>query len=201
MEQLKAAELQDYFKDDCVSALQQKIQTLEAIDHKTAAIYPILLADRTEILLSLPNEIKRFTIATNWENVTNEVRQFRRKLENRTTREYLPHAQQLYQWLIAPLQTTLNAHKIDTLIMVPDESLRTIPMAALHDGNVFLIEKYAIANTPSLNLTDPKTTFHRERTSTCYRTGQSRSRVSSLTPRYFRTKQYPKNVWWGNLTR
>jgi CHAT domain-containing protein len=29
-------------------------------------------------------------------------------------------------------------------------------MAALHDGEVFLIEKYAIANTPSLNLTDPK---------------------------------------------
>ena len=156
MEQLKAAELQDYFKDDCVSALQQKIQTLEAIDHKTAAIYPILLADRTEILLSLPNKIKRFTIASNWENVTNEVRQFRRKLENRTTREYLPHAQQLYQWLIAPLQTTLNTHNIDTLIIVPDESLRTIPMAALHDGKVFLIEKYAIANTPGLNLTDPK---------------------------------------------
>ncbi len=156
MEQLKAAELQDYFKDDCVAALQQKIQSLETIDRRTAAIYPILLADRTELLLSLPNEIKRFTIATNRVKMTQEVRHFRDKLENRTTREYLPHAKKLYQWLIAPLQTTLEEHKIDTLVMVPDESLRTIPMAALHDGEVFLIEKYAIANTPSLNLTDPK---------------------------------------------
>jgi CHAT domain-containing protein/Tfp pilus assembly protein PilF len=156
MEQLKAAELQDYFKDDCVSALQQKVQPLETIDSKTAAIYPILLADRTEILLSLPDGIKRFTIATNRTELTNEVKHFRRKLENRTTREYLPHAQKLYQWLIAPLQTTLTEYKIDTLIMVPDESLRTIPLAALHDGEAFIIEKYAISNTPGLNLTDPK---------------------------------------------
>ncbi len=156
MEQLKAAELQDYFKDDCVSALQQKLRTLEAIDRRTAAIYPILLDDRTEVLLSLPNGIKRFTIATNRVDITHEVREFRRKLENRTTREYLPHAQKLYQWLIAPLKTVLSEHKIDTLIIVPDESLRTIPMAALHDGEAFLIEKYAIANTPGLNLTDPK---------------------------------------------
>ena len=156
MEQLKAAELQDYFKDDCVSALQQKLQTLEAVDRRTAVIYPILLADRTEILLSLPNEIKRFTIATNRAEMTDEVNHFRRKLENRTTREYLPHAQKIYQWLIAPLQTTLNEHKIDTLVLVPDESLRTIPIAALHDGEDFLIEKYAISNTPGLNLTDPK---------------------------------------------
>ena len=34
IEQLKAAELQDYFKDDCVSALQQKVKSLESIDHQ-----------------------------------------------------------------------------------------------------------------------------------------------------------------------
>ncbi|MEE9345343.1 MAG: CHAT domain-containing protein [Methylococcales bacterium] len=156
MEQLKAAELQDYFKDDCVVSLQKKLRSLETIDQLTAAIYPILLADRTEILLSLPEGIKRFTIPVSRADVTQQVRLFRQNLENRTTREYLPQAQQLYQWLIAPLQSTLNAHQIETLIMVPDEFLRTIPMAALHDGEAFLIEKYAIANTPSLSLTDPK---------------------------------------------
>ncbi len=46
--------------------------------------------------------------------------------------------------------------KIDTLVFVPDGSLRTIPMAALHDGKQFLIAKYALATTPGLTLTDPR---------------------------------------------
>ncbi len=156
IEQLKAAELQDYFKDDCVSALQQKVKALESIDHQTAVVYPILLNDRLEILLSVPDGLKRFTIPANRENMIKEVRLFRQTLENRTTREYLPHAQKLYQWLIAPLQETLSEQKINTLVIVPDEFLRTIPIAALHDGEKFIIEKYAIANTPGLNITDSK---------------------------------------------
>ena len=156
MEQLKAAELEDYFNDDCVSALQQKMQPLDIMGQHTAAIYPILFAERTEILLSLPDGLKRFTIPVSRADITKEVRLFRHNLENRTTREYLLQAQKLYQWLISPLQATLEKQKVNTLILVPEESLRTIPMAALHDGQAFLIEKYAIANTPGLNLIDPK---------------------------------------------
>jgi CHAT domain-containing protein len=37
-----------------------------------------------------------------------------------------------------------------------DGSLRRIPMAALHDGKQYLIEKYNIALSPSLQLIDPK---------------------------------------------
>jgi len=42
------------------------------------------------------------------------------------------------------------------LVFVPDGALRTIPMAALHDGERFLVQQYAIAITPGLNLTDPR---------------------------------------------
>ena len=40
--------------------------------------------------------------------------------------------------------------------MVPDGALRLLPLAALHDGQQFLVEKYALAMTPSLTLTDPR---------------------------------------------
>src|SRR5262249_43245440 len=40
--------------------------------------------------------------------------------------------------------------------VVPDGILRSIPLAALHDGKQFLITKYAVATTPSLSLTDPR---------------------------------------------
>ncbi len=41
-------------------------------------------------------------------------------------------------------------------MFVPDGALRTIPLAALHDGRRFLIRKYALAITPGLELTDPR---------------------------------------------
>src|SRR5688500_2783886 len=114
------------------------------------------MSDRTELLVSLTDELKRLSIPGRAETLTEEVRQFRRKLEKRTTREYLPHAQKLYDWLIRPLEPDLTAFPIDTLVFVPDGALRTIPMAALHDGKQFLVSKYALGITPGLNLTDPR---------------------------------------------
>jgi CHAT domain-containing protein len=88
--------------------------------------------------------------------LTAEVRDFRRALENRSNRDYLPHARKLYTWLIAPIENDLAQAKVDTLVFVPDGPLRTIPMAALNDGKQFLIAKYAVAITPGLDLTDPR---------------------------------------------
>jgi CHAT domain-containing protein len=85
-----------------------------------------------------------------------EAAAFRRKLEKRTTWEFMPHARKLYDWIIRPLEKDLEATKPDTLVFVPDGPLRMIPMTALHDGRQFLINRYPIAITPSLNLADPK---------------------------------------------
>ena len=156
IELFKAAELRDYFRDDCVDTALSKITTLDVVAQTAVVIYPILLADRTELLLSLPSGLKRVSVPVGAEALTEEVRQLRHRLEKRTTREYLPHAQKLYDWLIRPLEADLAASPIDTLVFVPDGALRTIPMTALHDGKQFLIAKYAVAITPSLNLSDPR---------------------------------------------
>jgi CHAT domain-containing protein len=55
-----------------------------------------------------------------------------------------------------PLEPYLKEFNIHMLVFVPDGALRTIPMAALHDGEQFLIQKYAIATTPGLTLTDAR---------------------------------------------
>ena len=89
------------------------------------------------------------------ETLTQEIRDFRRKLEKRTTWEFLPHARKLYDYLIRPYEPDLLSAGIHTLVFVPSGPLRTVPMAALQDGQHFLIEKYATAITPGLNLIDP----------------------------------------------
>jgi len=156
IEAFKAAELQDYFKDDCVEVNQARIQPIDQVASNTAIIYPIVFKDRTDILLSLGGTIKRITIPISEQELTQNIHRFRTLLEKRTTHQYLPHAQTLYTILIQPLEPYLIEFNIHMLVFVPDGALRTIPMAALHDGEQFLIQKYAIATTPGLTLTDAR---------------------------------------------
>jgi CHAT domain-containing protein len=156
-EDLKAAELEDYFQDDCANLLKAKITRIETISATAAVIYIIPLADRTEILVNMPSgRIERVKSPATAAQLEETATAFRFNLEKRTTDEYLEQAEQLYDWLIKPLGPLIDDGKIDTLVFVPDGALRTIPMAALSDGDHFLVEKFAIATTPGLTLMEPK---------------------------------------------
>lgn len=74
----------------------------------------------------------------------------------RTSDAYLKDAQQLYRWLVAPIESELQAQGIDTLMFAMDSGLRLLPVAALHDGKQFLVEKYSTALIPSVNLIDTR---------------------------------------------
>ena len=156
IEAYKTAELRDYFKDDCVDAVRSRLTTFDRLAPNTAVIYPIMFTSRLELLVSLPSGMTRISVPVPAGQLTEQIRMFRRLVEKRTTREYLPHAQQLYEWLIRPLEPALSQQHITTLVFVPDNALRTIPLAALHDGSSFLINKFSIALTPGLTLTDPQ---------------------------------------------
>jgi CHAT domain-containing protein len=157
MELLKTTEVQDYFQDECVAAVRARIRELDdTIVSGTALLYPIALPDRLELLLSLPSGLVRHTVAVDKKTLDKEAQLFRKRLEKRTTRQYMRQALQLYKWLIEPLEKDLQSNAVDTLVLVPDATLRAVPIAALHDGKNFLIARYAIAMTPSLRLTDPR---------------------------------------------
>jgi CHAT domain-containing protein len=156
VEVLKGAELQDYFQDDCVTALRARTTGIDRLASNTVALYPIILENRLELLLSMPDGLRRFTSPVGSAELTREIRSFRLRLEKRTTHQYLPHAQKLYDWLIRPVAAELEKAGIDTLVIVPDGALRTVPLTALHDGKQFLIERYSVATTPGLTLTDPQ---------------------------------------------
>jgi CHAT domain-containing protein len=158
VEFLKTAEVRDYFKDQCLVPLEsQKVTAANAAQSsQTATLYPIVLSDRVELLVAVGNEQYRVTAAISQPTLTAKVRELRRRLETLGTREFFAPAQQIHEWLIRPLEPFLQAHDVDTLIVVPDGPLRTVPFAALHDGKSFLIERYAIATELGLTLMDPK---------------------------------------------
>jgi len=155
-ELLKSAELEDYFQDECVNLLKSKITKIETVSQTAAVVYIIPLPNRTEMLVSLPSGLRRVKSSATDAMLEDVAHQFRVNLEKRTTYEYLAQGKQLYDWLIKPLEPLLAGSKIDTLVFIPDGALRNIPMAALHDGEKYLIEKYAIAVTPGLTLMEPR---------------------------------------------
>jgi CHAT domain-containing protein len=97
--------------------------------------------------------------AANREVLLQTIKELRTQITNphkaRTT-SYKESAQQLYQWLIAPLEADLKSQGINTLVFSMDTGLRAIPLGVLHDGKQFLIEKYSLGLIPSLNLTDTR---------------------------------------------
>jgi CHAT domain-containing protein len=156
VEQFKTAEIREYFGDECVDAARPSTLALERVAADTAIVYPILLRDRTELLVSSPSRLRRFALPIAGSHLEQRITVFRNALEERDPLRHLQHAQQLYTWLIRPIEAELTAQQIRTVVFVPDGALRLLPLAALHDGQRFLIEKYALAIVPGLTITEPR---------------------------------------------
>jgi CHAT domain-containing protein/tetratricopeptide (TPR) repeat protein len=154
IEALQLAELTNYFRQYCVTS-----QTLpiEKIDPTAAVIYPIILEDRIEVILSLPNQPLRhyqtYLPSAKIETVISQMRQSLRRTS--FLQERLIPSQEIYSWLIKPAAEDVTRLGIKTLVFVLDGSLRNISMAALYDGEKYLIEKYKIAIAPSIQLSKP----------------------------------------------
>ena len=156
VDSLRIAELQNYFGNDC--ALRDiTLTTVDVTNPNRHTVYfsSIILDNRTAIIATFPGgKTKVIWNQQNRQAIEQEINEFRRNLE-RFRDNYDPQlGQNIYQWLISPFAQDLEQAEIKTLVFLQDGLLRSIPMAALHDGEKFLIEKYAIATTPSLNLTN-----------------------------------------------
>jgi filamentous hemagglutinin family protein len=80
--------------------------------------------------------------------------QFRRTVQSSTHDSYLRPARQLHTWLIEPIVADLAAAEIHHLTFLLDDGLRSLPVAAFHNGERFLIEDYSLSLMPSMALSD-----------------------------------------------
>lgn len=156
VEKLKAAELRDYFRDECVVDLEARTAPLEKIAGSAAIVYPVVFEDRLELLVSLPSGLQRFPVPVAGSMIDKTLRCFHDELLMWATDDYLDTSVQLYDWLVRPYADQLIKEKVKTLVFVPSGSLSTVPLAALHDGKDFIIDRYALAVTPGVSLIDPK---------------------------------------------
>ncbi|MCC2607873.1 CHAT domain-containing protein [Planctobacterium marinum] len=152
MELLKRSELEDYFDNRCVIETQQQLD-LAAVSDNTAAIYPIMLEDRLEILVSFSDRIVQRTVPVSARQIKENATALATSLRTLAP-EYFSLSAYFYDWLILPIQDLLQANQIDNLIYLPDGALRLVPLASLNDGQRFLIEQYSVVTSPGLTLFD-----------------------------------------------
>ena len=117
-------------------------------------------SDRLElILLTAQGKPIRRSLKTTRSEVLSMALDFRLDVTNvRDPHSYLAPAQQMYQWLVAPLEKDLQQLGINNLVYITDAGLRTIPLAALYDGKGFILERYSVGLMPSLSLSDTRYT-------------------------------------------
>jgi CHAT domain-containing protein/tetratricopeptide (TPR) repeat protein len=157
---LQIAELENFLQEPCVAANPESIdQVTDAANSTTAALYPIILSDRVEVILKLPQQknLMRYRYPITEDQVKATVQQLYLKLQSDYEFETVKQeAKSVYDWLIAQARSQLDAAQITTLVFVPDSKLRNIPMAALYDGNQFLVENFATTIALNLELQNPK---------------------------------------------
>ncbi|MEQ9487220.1 CHAT domain-containing protein [Coleofasciculus sp. F4-SAH-05] len=155
IESLQLAELDNFFRNTCTQAQSQQI---DQVDPTAAVIYPIILPDRLAVILSLPGQpLRHYETQLPEAEVNNAFVQLRKFLNPvLSNKQRLRYSQDIYDWLIRPIETELTDNEIKTLVFILDGALRNLPMAALHDGEQYLIEKYSVAVSPGLQLLEPR---------------------------------------------
>ncbi|MEN9568220.1 MAG: hypothetical protein RLZZ69_3416, partial [Cyanobacteriota bacterium] len=178
IESLQLAELDNFFQDPCSPTADLAV-TIDDLDPQAAVIYPIVLSDRLEVILSMAGKpLKHFTRNISATEVDRTLDALYDSLYNQSidnsavnifsttplnpqevtenTQALLPNLREIYRWLIEPLETELTTNQIETLVFILSGKLQNVPMAALYDGKQYLLEKHSVALAPSLQLLNTK---------------------------------------------
>ena len=156
IDSLKIREVEDFLNCNLAAKVSLKEQEL---DPTAALIYPIILENRLEIIVRLPQtpQLQHYSIPVLRSELERTLVQWRTELERRfISPQSIILSQKIYGWLIEPLAEVLEQAEVKTLVFVLDGGLRNLPMAALYDGREYLLERYAIAAVPGLKLLPPQ---------------------------------------------
>ncbi|WP_254722054.1 CHAT domain-containing protein [Kovacikia minuta] len=160
-EQYYGGELTTQFLD--ADGIRQRLEDISrTTGKKVALIYAIPTPNHLELILLPPGArpIHHRVSSVNRQTLVQFVQSFRDGVMDPDTPrlDYLQPAQRLYRILISPLEQDLRALRLNTLVFCLGGGLRTVPLAALHDGKQFLTEKYNLAILPAFNLLDHRPT-------------------------------------------
>ncbi len=153
IELIRQTEMQDFLGDRCAVEIVQG-GSQSRIAAGTAVLYTLILPDRLELLLETSSGIVRHSSPVPQNRLEATARTFATLSRDGDSSGHETSARTLYDWLLGPFDATLTRQQIESLIIVPDGVLRLVPIAALHDGQRYAIEKYAVSMVTALSMTN-----------------------------------------------
>lgn len=109
-----------------------------------AVLHYVVTEDRLHIIMTTSQIQMARSIKIAEKTLNRKIGAFRTALEG-LREDFLPLAQELHQLLIAPVAEDLKQARVQTLMVSLDGALRYLPLAALHDGEHYLVEDYRLA--------------------------------------------------------
>ncbi|EIJ44235.1 hypothetical protein BegalDRAFT_3419 [Beggiatoa alba B18LD] len=117
--------------------------TLRNLGHGAVLIHYLITPDKLHIILTTPDvQLVRQTSISEIV-LRDKLENFRTSLQT-VTRSPIPQAQELYNLILKPIESDLRQADAKTLMVSLDGVLRYIPLAALHDGQHYVAEQYAV---------------------------------------------------------
>lgn len=145
--------LEGYFKQigggKAVEFGKRQLEELESQQdllhkHEAVIITTVVTKDKLHLILTTPEVQLARESAITESGLNDLIKRFRNALKHPGSNP-VPLAQELYNHLVKPLEKDLQKTQAKTLMWSLDGALRYVPLATLHDGQQFLIEKYGLS--------------------------------------------------------
>ena len=150
IEALQLAELDNFFQEACIDVVSEQI---DQVDSQASVIYPIILQNKLAVISSSGGKLSYHATSISATEVESTLEHLLSSIHPASNNlDRLALSKQVYDWLIRPVEQLNAAESIETMVFVLDGAFRNVPMAALYDGEQYLIEKYAVALSPGLQL-------------------------------------------------
>lgn len=152
------AELRTHFDSGPAAARVQQfgesqglMEDLRELPPGTVAIYTLVGDDKFRAILVTPDVQKAYEYPITAAELNRKVLEFRRVLQQPEV-DPKPQARELYAILVEKMAPDLLQAHAQTLMWSLDGTLRYLPVAALYDGQKYLVENYALSEfTPVSN--------------------------------------------------
>ena len=122
-----------------VSQLQN---TLRSLGPTVVGIRTLVGREHTYVIVVTANGYFKYEVAVPSRDLNSKVLAIRQELKSPTS-----HPQEdlfeLYQLLVAPIESDLRNGSVQTILWSLDGVLRYLPIAALYDGRQYMVEKFA----------------------------------------------------------
>ncbi|MFA7242787.1 MAG: tetratricopeptide repeat protein [Sulfuricellaceae bacterium] len=118
--------------------------TLGKLGHGAVTLHYLVTDSKVRILLTTPQIQLAREADISATALNRKIAQLRGQLQS-PRHDPRPLAQELYRYLIEPVDEDLKQAKAQTLMLSLDGALRYLPIAALYDGERYLAERYALA--------------------------------------------------------